>query len=194
MPPYRQHTDSDLVSLLTDGDEVAFVEIYRRHWRRLYNAAFKRLQDEDQCEDLVQNIFIDLWERRREVLIGNLEAYLITAVKFQVLKFATRERSARHFVDALDSGLTSSLRSDSSLMEGELAGLLQLWVAALPEKRKTIFLMHFTEGMDPEQIAVALGLTPKTVQNQLALASGTIRNHLSKLLVMSVLLEVAGRS
>lgn len=64
MASYGTHSELQLTALLREGDGEAFVEIYRRNWRMMYNAAFKRLHDEKQCEDLVQNVFTDLWARR----------------------------------------------------------------------------------------------------------------------------------
>lgn len=171
-------TDNELIALLVAGDEEAFVSIYRRHWRKLYNAAYKRLNDEDQCEDLVQNVFMDLWERRQSLLITNLEAYLMTAVRFQVIKISTRGRRKSHFVDLLETTLTSSFLTDFPLIEHELSELLERWMAALPEKRRKIFVMHFMDGIESDHIAQLLELSQKTVQNQLSVASGALRSQI----------------
>lgn len=186
MPAHSSETDSHLITLLRNGDEEAFVEIYRRHWRKLYNAAYKRLKNADVCEDLVQNVFMDLWERRESVSILNLEAYLITAVKFQVIKISTSSRSKNHFIDLLETTLTSSFSTDYPLIEHELSELLRLWMAALPEKRRKIFIMHYMEGIDPLHIAEILGLSQKTVQNQLSIASGALKSQLLRVFLLII--------
>ena len=186
MSAHSSELDSHLITLLRNGDEEAFVEIYRRHWRKLYNAAYKRLKDADLCEDLVQNVFMDLWERRESVSILNLEAYLITAVKFQVIKISTSSRSKNHFIDLLETTLTSSLSTDYPLIEHELSELLRLWMAALPEKRRKIFIMHYMEGIDPQHIAEILGLSQKTVQNQLSIASGALKSQLLRVFLLII--------
>jgi RNA polymerase sigma-70 factor (family 1) len=193
VPGRLRVTDHELTTLLSKGDEEAFVEIYRRYWRRLYNSAFKRLKDEDQCEDVVQNIFTDLWERRNGLEITNIEAYLTTAVRFQVIKFSSRNLSKNHFVDLVETTLTSSLLTDSSLLDDELAELLRLWMSALPEKRRKIFVMHFIEGLDTNHIAEQLGLSQKTVQNQLAVTSGALRNQILRVFLFTAAAETLTR-
>lgn len=186
MSSYRNHSELQLTALLQEGDGEAFVEIYRRNWRMMYNAAFKRLRDEKQCEDLVQNVFTDLWERRGEVDIDNLPAYLGTAVRFQVIKHSTRTRDASPLTDTLESTLISSLRSEDPLIEKETLEIVKLWIAALPEKRREIFLMYYMEELSSSKIAEVLGVSRKTVQNQIATATSSIRDQLSKILFLYI--------
>lgn len=193
MPFYKNHTEQELTALLREGDATAFVEIYRRNWQRMYNTAYKRLKDPYQCEDLVQNIFTDLWERRTEVLIGNLQAYLQTAVRFQVVKYTTRTSNVSPFADILETTLASAGNTDDSIIENELLELVRLWVAALPEKRREIFILYYMEEHSSERIAELLGISQKTVQNQLATATGALRSQLSKVLLVCLMLQFSTR-
>lgn len=187
MSPYSTHSELQLTALLREGDGEAFVEIYRRNWRMMYNAAFKRLHDEKQCEDLVQNVFTDLWARRREVAIENLPAYLNTAVRFQVIRHSTRTPGASPLTDYLESTLISPQRSEDPLIEKETLEIIQLWIAALPEKRREIFLMYYMEELSSSRIAEVLGVSQKTVQNQIATATNSIRDQLSKILFLCII-------
>ena len=188
MSSYSNHSELKLAALLREGDGEAFVEIYRRNWRMMYNVAFKRLRDEKQCEDLVQNVFTDLWERRGETDIENLSAYLHTAVRFQVIKHSTRMPGASPLADSLESTLISPLRSEDPLIEKEILEIVKLWIAALPEKRREIFLMYYTEELSSSRIAEMLGVSQKTVQNQIATATNSIRDQLSKILFLYIIL------
>ncbi len=190
MSSYRNHSELQLTALLREGDGEAFVEIYRRNWRMMYNSAFKRLRDEKHCEDLVQNVFTDLWERRGEVEIENLSAYLNTAVRFQAIKHSTRMPGASPLTDSLESVLISPLRSEDPLIEQEILEIVKLWIAALPEKRREIFLMYYTEELSSSRIAEVLGVSRKTVQNQIATATNSIRDQLSKILFMYIFCEI----
>ncbi len=189
MPSYSNHSELQLTALLREGDGEAFVEIYRRNWRMMYNSAFKRLRDEKLCEDLVQNVFTDLWARRGEVEIENLPAYLNTAVRFQVIRHSTRTRAASPLTDTLESTLISSLRSEDLLIEKETLEIVKLWIAALPEKRREIFLLYYVEELSSSRIAEMLGVSRKTVQNQIASATGSIRDQLSKILFLLSLIQ-----
>ena len=91
MPGYKKFCDADLVVFLIEGDEKAFTELYRRHWQNMFNSAYKRLHNTAQSQDIVQNIFADLWERKGDVYIENIQAYLHTAVRFQVFKQSSRQ-------------------------------------------------------------------------------------------------------
>ncbi|MFN8345246.1 MAG: sigma-70 family RNA polymerase sigma factor [Spirosomataceae bacterium] len=186
----KNHSEQELTALLREGNETAFVEIYRRNWQRMYNTAYKRLKDAYQCEDLVQNIFTDLWERRTEILIGNLQAYLQTAVKFQVIKYSTRTSDVSPFVEILETTLASADNTDDPIIENELSELVRLWVAALPEKRREIFVLYYMEEHSSHRIAELLGISQKTVQNQLATAANALRSQLSKVLLVSLILQL----
>jgi RNA polymerase sigma-70 factor (ECF subfamily) len=190
---YKNHTEQELTALLREGSEPAFVEIYRRNWQRMYNTAYKRLKDPFQCEDLVQNIFTDLWEKRTEILINNLQAYLQTAVRFQVIKYSTRTSNVSHFADILETTLASAGNTDDPIIENELLELVRLWVAALPEKRREIFILYYMEEHPSDRIAELLGISQKTVQNQLATAANALRSQLSKVFLISLILQFPTR-
>jgi RNA polymerase sigma factor (sigma-70 family) len=187
MASYGTYTEHELITLLKDGNREAFAEIYRRNWQHLYNSAYKRLKDEVQCEDLVQNIFMDLWERRNTTNIENLSAYLYTAVRFQAIKYSTRLPGTSPLVDKLESTLVSPFGSEDPLIENETLELVRLWIAALPEKRREMFLMYYSQELSSSRIAELLGVSQKTVQNQIATATNTIREQLSRLLFASLL-------
>ncbi|WP_025763609.1 RNA polymerase sigma factor [Dyadobacter tibetensis] len=177
------HHDKELILLLREGDASAFSEIYQRYWKALLNAAFKRLQDLEQAQDIVQNIFTDLWERKRSLEIENLQAYLHTAVRFQVIKMVSRSQERSYFVDQLPVSLACSSYADDSIREAEARALFECWVATLPEKRREIFLLHYMEGHNTSDIALMLDISQKTVQNQLTTASHSLKGQLGKVLL-----------
>jgi RNA polymerase sigma factor (sigma-70 family) len=128
-----------------------------------------------------------------EVLIGNLQAYLQTAVRFQVIKYSTRASDVSPFSDLIKTTLTSAISPDDSLIENELLELVRLWIAALPEKRREIFILYYMEDLTSDRIAELLGISQKTVQNQLATAANTLRSQLSKMLLLCLLLQLSTR-
>jgi len=77
---------------LRQGDETAFDEIYLRYWKKFYNEAYKRLRNAELCEELVQDVFADLWIKRGHAAIENLEAYMSTAVRYQVFPIWLQRR------------------------------------------------------------------------------------------------------
>ena len=180
--------ESSLFALLKQGDETAFEKIYNLYWVQLYNAAYKRLPEKEKCQDIIQNIFTDLWTRREELEIDNPTAYLHTAVKFQVLKQIARNPKNSFITAQFESELISPLACDSSLLEKETKNLIELYIAALPTKRKNIFLMHYYEGLSTANIAFKLNVSRKTVQNQLTTASHGLKFRLTHMFLWLVFL------
>ena len=163
--------DIELLLSLKNGERSAFEEIFNRYWSSLYDAAYKRLKDKDQCKDIVQDVFADLWIRREKIRIENLSAYLHTAIRFQIFKLASRNKIAPVFIELFESIASSPYHPGIELEEKELNELAQAWIESLPEKRKVIFLLHFRENLSTKEIAEKLGISQKTVQNQLGTAS-----------------------
>ena len=173
--------EQSLFTLLRKGDESAFEKIYNHYWQELYNAAYKRLPDRGKCQDVIQNVFTDLWNRKTELNLGNPAAYLHTAVRFQVLKQLTRGKKNNSFSEKFENELISPLTTDSNVLEKELRVLIEYFINALPQKRKNIFLLHYYDGLSTAKISLQLKVSQKTVQNQINTASHFLRLKLTHL-------------
>ena len=169
--------DIELLLSLKNGERSAFEQIFNRYWSSLYDAAYKRLKDKGQCKDIIQDVFADLWIRREKVRIENLEAYLHTAIRFQIFKNASRNKISPVFIELYDSIASSPYHPGLELEEKELEELAQVWIDSLPEKRRMIFQFHFREHLSTKEIAEKLGISQKTVQNQLGTASRDFRDQ-----------------
>jgi RNA polymerase sigma-70 factor (family 1) len=177
----------DLLSYIQSGSKLAFSELYERNWKNMYNGAYKRLQNEILAQDVVQNVFTDIWERRESLQIQDLTAYLHGAVRLQCLKQASKNTQHSPLFEQLEYTLTCSSRTDHSIMEKEFSDLLTLWIDALPPKRREIFILHFVEEMPTNEIAAHLNIAQKTVQNQISIASSILRNRFEQTLLISLL-------
>lgn len=166
----------------------AFGLIYQKFWPSLYNAAYKRLRDKDLCKDVVQNVFTDLWQRRTQVDIKNLAAYLHTAVRFQVYTISVKQPATTELFNALEEILISPFGSDENIINEELRRIVDSWIRALPEKRRKIFILHYYEELSTNDIAVRLNISQKTVQNQLNTATSYIRARFAHFLSVSLIL------
>lgn len=189
MIPLANQDDIDLLHLLKQDVQAAFDEIYRRYWSVLYNAAYKRTRNREQCKDAVQNVFIDLWSRRNDVSITNLSAYLHTAVRFQVLKAVTRNAQQSVFLDGFENLIVSPHNLEDNLREKEILKLLELWLETLPERRRQIFILRYREGFSTREIAEKLGISQNTVQAQLYTATESLRERFAQLLALSVIIS-----
>jgi len=184
----NSENDIYLFDLLKQGDEAAFSKIYKLYWAELYNAAYKRLPEKEKCQDIIQNVFADLWNRKAELDLQKPLAYLHTAVRFQVLKHLYKDRRNNSFNTVFEEKLISPLQTDGALLEKEVGVLIELFIKALPEKRRKIFLLHYFEGLSTAKISVQLDISQKTVQNQLTTATHALKFRLTHLFLLMFLL------
>lgn len=90
MAHYCTYTDEELVQLLKKSDHEAFAELYERYWDKLLFLAGKKLNDLYEAEHIVQDLFLDLWQRRADLDIQrSIGGYLVIAVKYRIIKINT---------------------------------------------------------------------------------------------------------
>jgi len=188
MNTHENATDDELAAMLTDGSEAAFDLIYERYWKKLYNEAFKRINDSADSEEIVQDIFIDLWNKRADRQIDNLRGYLLGAVRYQVYAVYHRRKTLPAFEEPLDYMAFSSDDADSDYLRDELLSSIRLWLETQPEKRREIFRLRFLEGLSTLEIAEQLDISRKTVQNQLNTSQQSLRESIGRLLTLLILL------
>ncbi|MBK7098871.1 MAG: sigma-70 family RNA polymerase sigma factor [Sphingobacteriales bacterium] len=184
MSSYSLYEDSYLLALMSQNNHKAFEEIWHRYWSASYNAAYKRLQDEDQSREVVQELFVDIWERREVLKVENLKAYLSNAVRYKIYKVLSKSNASNQYFDTFDSLFATASMPDNSLVEKELESLALQWIDTLPAKRKEIFLLFYHEQLSTKEIADRLGISQKTVQNQIGTATNELRRRILLALIM----------
>ncbi|WP_104382955.1 RNA polymerase sigma factor [Sphingobacterium sp. HMA12] len=110
----RSMSLEDLFLLVKESNEGAFDELYHRSWKKLYEIAFRRLQDENIAKEIVQDIYIDLWEKRDRKTIQDIDHYLCQAVRFKVIDKFRKEKKyfdeLETLVEKLSDGSTADER------------------------------------------------------------------------------------
>lgn len=187
MRPYVEYTDEQLIDLLKSSNEAAFAEIYDRYWQQLYRSACRKLADSGQAEEIVQDIFMDIWKRRKELQVRHLPAYLEQAVRFRLINFVTRQKIPAFF-DLFETLLYSPYEADVLLKQKDLISLIEAWIGTLPETQRHIFIQHYIKELSVKEIAVSMDLSPKTIQNNLSLSLRHLRTRLAALLAICYLL------
>lgn len=181
------YTDKELVLRLRNDDEEAFQLIYNRYWSSLFGNAFNRVRDKGISQDIVQDVFLDVWRRRHSLDLDNLSAYLHAAVRFMTYRRISRMPIDTIYFKEFEQTLVSSFFAEDRLLQNELRDLLDKWILALPKKRRKIFLLHFNKDLSTQEIADRLGLARKTVQNQLTVAYREIQQKYARFLAVIVL-------
>lgn len=169
-----------LLNSLKQGDRQAFECLYQQYWEKLFNTAYKYLRDKEVCKEIVHDVLLDLWQRRESVEIDSLEAYLKTAVRFRTINHVTRSKTP-FFFELFDSIAAAPDTAEDKLLEKDLLELIKTWIATLPEKRRRIFIHHFFQQHSTKEIAAAMGISQKTVQNQIGTTLQFLRTRLGQL-------------
>lgn len=168
-------TDGLLLKELLTGSENAFTIIYKKYWRKVYIQAYDRLKDPKQSQDITQEIFISLWERREQYEIQNLYAWLSAAVKYKVFKLVEAQKVKEDFYKLDEKFLPVSNPADHQIITQELTIAFNRFLEKMPPQRKKIFQLRFEKALNTKAIALQLNINQKTVQNQLLHSSNDIR-------------------
>ena len=167
---------------IQNGDERAFEEMFRAYYPQLCRFAAEYVDSANRARDLVQDVFLRIWDRRAEWTVRrSLRAYLYRAVRNRALN-AVRHRDTRHDAQE-DLEYTTDGRERRTAADAVHAGALSEEVddaiQNLPERRRTAFLLHRRHGFTYKEIACAMGITPKTVENQIGRALKALRDELA---------------
>ncbi|WP_146186689.1 sigma-70 family RNA polymerase sigma factor, partial [Pedobacter sp. HMWF019] len=151
--------------------------MYNKFWKELYILAFRRLQNEEHVEDILQDLFLSLLESDFDFENEtSIRALLHTRLKSRIIDFYRRELLKLSFENqqALQSEIDDT-SCDTRLMSRELESIVMQEINSLPEKMKEIFLLSREEMLSNGEIATRLNISNKTVRNQLSAALKRIR-------------------
>ena len=167
-----------------------FEKLFHLFYSPLCNYAMKITGDSDSAEDIVQNLFIQLWENNRLNDVVNTEHFLLKAVKFKCIDYL-RTKKADLFI-SLDNIEDSAFISTNDLKDEDIEPLFCYFAAKLPPKTREVFLLSRKSGMTYKEIAEELGISVKTVENQMGRALRILKELLKdqKLLLWIILSRI----
>lgn len=173
------YNEKELLSELRRGNQQSLRLIYNSSWKPLFISAYNMLKDREACEDVVQEVFLHLWQNRKTLLIHtSLKSYLFTAVRFQVLRRIRRDQKKLEII--ADLAPSAPYRSPLEDLEGKDTLLrLKTAVNSLPEKCKLIYQLSREQFYTHKEIAAKLHISEKTVENQLTIALKRIKKVLA---------------
>ena len=171
-----------LFSRMSTGDLQAFAEIFYHYSQRIYGFILNKTKSEHLAEEIVQEVFIKLWNKREELAdIENYGAYILTMATNKTYDFLRKMASE----ERLKQQVWSSIQTYSNLTEETLdlnasQALLREAIEQLPPQRKKVFLLSRQEGLSHFEISERLDLSPKTVNNHLVEALRFIKNYIQQ--------------
>jgi RNA polymerase sigma-70 factor (ECF subfamily) len=165
------YTDKELIEFLHQNDDSAIEKIFKQYYSYICSAVYNIIPDSSLTEDLAQDVFYELWRKRERIQINSsLKAYLKRAAINKALNYI---RSKKMKFDSADDDAVTNIAvssSEGSFEAQELQEIINTAIDTLPEKCRIVFMMSRFEEMSYKEIAHALEISVKTVENQISKA------------------------
>lgn len=180
MADYSKYNDEELFDLLKQDDQKAYLEIYDRYKILLQNHAIRKLSDMNDVEDILQELFIDLWDKRSAIhLTTGLVNYMYTAMRNRIFNLFYKRQREGSYLNSLAAVIEKGeYVTDLSLREKEYTEIIKSEIDALPARMREVFLLHRNEGLTYKEIAEQLGTSEFTVATQIKKSLKTLRLRL----------------
>lgn len=167
-----------LKSRIVKGDKEAFSLIFKKYYGKVCKFILSMVRQKSIAEDLAQDIFVKFWDRRVKLsAITSIDNYLFIMARNRTLDYFRKASRKKECIDISEELLMSMASHDSSQRVDDRSVLdaVKAAVNTLPPKRRDIFMMSRFDGLTNDEIAVLMGVTRKTVENQLTLAGSQIK-------------------
>jgi RNA polymerase sigma-70 factor (family 1) len=181
MIDYAKLSEEELVVLLREDELNAFKELYKRYWKKLYGAAYKRLKSKELSEEIVQELFTNLWFKRQSIHINHgVASYLYSSVMHYVIDHYRKESVREKYRESFHiiHNDTDNSTEDAILLK-ELTETIESEISHLPEKCRSVYTLSRIENKTNKEIALHLGISEKTVENHLTKALKRLQLGLS---------------
>lgn len=180
MPEKTTYSDEMLARRIVLHDESAFELLYERHSRQLLSFAASYLPDFFDAEEIVQSLFVELWEKREQIdpsRFSKSYLYRIAVNKvFNLLKQQVVEKKYLQYLSELETDTANE--TERKIYREELAGIVEQLLMKLPEQQRKIFYMSRWDGLSHKEIADRLQISVRTVENQVYRAFKYIRENI----------------
>ena len=184
MPKQTGYNEALLLADLRKGCVVAFEMIFKRHWEPLYRCAKSKLRSHDEAEEVIQNIFSALWEKREHLLITNLSHYLHTALRNRILNLIREKIPQEKYWNYYRVFIPQNQDvTDQAVAFDDLNEAVQLAVSHLPAKSRQVFKLSRLEGRSNAEIADLMQVSEKTIEYHLTKSLKELRLHLKDYMI-----------
>lgn len=171
--------DKELFLKLTTGDEQAFQTLFRKYYSALSRFAHQFLNDREQAEEAVQDMFVKIWEKRETLNIEtSVKQYFFRSVRNHCLNQIQHEKIKKQYAARMLDSAQQEIATEPFFMEVDLIRRIEKSIDSLPPKRKEIFRLSREQGMKYKEIADTLDISVKTVEAQMGLALKHLREEL----------------
>jgi len=182
-------TDAALIAAINGNDTKAFRQLYERYQEDMYRLALRKIQSEEIAEEIVQEVFVGLWEKRHRLVISDIRSYLFRSVKNGVLDHIRAQIVRQNYANEYAFEIEPSYNNtDDILALYELTAAIHSGMDSLSEKTREIFRFNRLEALSAEEISKILDLPKRTVEYHITLALRVMRTSLKDYLPFWLLL------
>jgi RNA polymerase sigma-70 factor (ECF subfamily) len=180
-------SESELIEKLRDGDRNTYVRLFKENYKNLVLYAKKFVLDTEIARDLVQDVFIYLWDRRRQLNIErSIDSYLYRAVHNASVNHLKRESTKANYIKQFLLNLNGDTYATSTsedvyeiTVHNDLLTRIESIIESLPEQCRNIFRMSRFKGLKNKEIAEIYSISPRTVETQIYRALKVLKEKLS---------------
>jgi RNA polymerase sigma-70 factor (family 1) len=176
--------NAELFTLLADGDEQAFRQVFHYYTPRLLPFVFNIVKSDAIAEEIVQDVFLKLWTNRQDVAQKDSpSSWLFTVAAHSSLSFLRRVSIERHYIDRIKLQMQQTWEqnpTEDQLFLAEDEALLRKAIDTLPPQQQLVYTLSRQAGLSHKEIAEKLGISPNTVKNHLVAALKTLRESIRK--------------
>ena len=175
-------TEQEIIVSLHRGSITAFESLFENYSQKLYRFSYSYLKSESEAEDVVQEVFLKLWENRSRLRTGtSFQSYLFKIAFNSILKsFNKKNRQGKFRTDLFELLLFEDTSLEDQLGFEALLSKLDLLIDQMPARRREIFLKRKKEGKTVRSIALEMKISDKTVENQITEAMNFLRKAFDK--------------
>lgn len=184
--------DAELWAAVKSNDSKAYNMLFEKYWSSVFTTTSKYIKDTEVCYEITHDIFLNIWNRRHQLEIVSIRAYLTTAARYHVYKRKQGVRSLDiQYIDDYESVQQKSVNNsaaekfDYNELEAKIAAQLE----QLPNRAREIFLLSRKEHLSNDEIALKLSISKRTVENQITSVLKHLRFTLKQLVALLVLLR-----
>ena len=174
--------DLEFFQLVKSNDLQAYETIFKKYYQELYRFAYNYLRDQVPAEEMAQEVFLYIWEKRKQIEIKTtLKTYLYSAVKNKCLNYIKYEVPRKHELEESHLALMTTSQPEKEEDSEKMKRHITAAIDELPTKCRQIFVLSRNGGLTYEEIAEEMEISIKTVENQMSIALKKLRESLRPL-------------
>lgn len=175
----KKGVSQEILDALIAGDHQAFTIVFNHYYQRLYHYVLSCTQSHYACEEVVQKVFIKIWEKRKDIRTQTFNTFLFTIARnlaYNHNRDTLRREMGKEY---LRNSSIACNPTEDRIKNQEYQRIAEAAIERLPPRKKSIYLFSQKTGKNNQQIAEAFHITPKTVKNHLWKIKQYLRNCLS---------------